>query len=90
MIEHDLKKQSQFAGVKMNVNVYVTKDYADKSRRAGAGRTKANKANLLSFSVLRSADRVKVKKRDLKKKANFMILSTPKVVEQKSDAECLK
>jgi hypothetical protein len=36
----------------------------------GSKKTKPNKANLLAFSVLRSADGVKMKKRNLKNKAN--------------------
>ena len=51
---------------KMGVSIYMKGDYEDFQafvRRKNKANSKPNKANLLAFSVLRSADSVKMRKK---------------------------
>ena len=65
----------------MNTNYFIIRDYENKSV---FGRIE-NKANLLAFGVLCSADSVKMRKRYLKKQSQF----TPKGVVRKPEVRYL-
>jgi len=58
----------------MGVSIYIKGRYEDFLlfwRQKNKANSKPNKANLLAFSVLRSVDSVKMRKRNLKKQSQF-------------------